>query len=210
MCKNQTSLTLQRPYRDHLRRDIKDRRISGAVLARHEARTVFQVDSLTLVACLPHSCTLLGNHGFSYRQSSSNIWSCPSLSASCSRCQTLGPGLQSLCWYGDTWRKHTRIFMESTDSRHLHRFEKNIASQQKVAIVPSCVRSMFRVAHPPSVPRKPHCLSTLWLSCCPPVQERTALLQSDTGIWFGRCGVASSLFPQSWAALTKVAIFILL
>ena len=27
--------------------------------------------------------------------------------------------------------------------------------------------------------------------------QRTALLQSDTGVWFGRHGVASSLFPQS-------------
>ena len=34
---------------------------------------------------------------------------------------------------------------------------------------------------------------------------RSALLLSDTGVWFGRCGVASSLFPQSGTARTKVA-----
>ena len=36
--------------------------------------------------------------------------------------------------------------------------------------------------------------------------KRTALHQSDTGFRFGRCGVASSLFPQSRTARTKVAI----
>ena len=35
--------------------------------------------------------------------------------------------------------------------------------------------------------------------------QRTALLQSDTGVWFGRCGVACSLFPQSRTSHANVA-----
>ena len=63
---------------------------------------------------------------------------------------------------------------------------------------------MFRVAHPPSVPRTLHCLSTLWLSCSPPVPENSPP-PFERGVWFGRCGVASSLFPQSRTTRGKVA-----
>ena len=58
---------------------------------------------------------------------------------------------------------------------------KNIASQQKRAIVPSRFRSIFHVVHPPNVPCIPHCLSTLWLSYSPPVPENSPA----AAVWFG-------------------------
>ena len=61
---------------------------------------------------------------------------------------------------------------------------KDIASQQKVTFVLSYVRTIFRVAHSPSVPRSPLCLSTLWLSCSPRVQENrpSSCLKRDSGL----------------------------
>ena len=56
MCKDQSSLALQRSYRVNLRRDIEDRRIVGALLLRHEARAVFHS-----TRCLD-TCCFLARH----------------------------------------------------------------------------------------------------------------------------------------------------
>ena len=49
----------------------------------------------------------------------------------------------------------------------------------------------FPVFHVPS-----HCLSTLLAFSALHQCQRTALLQSDTGVWFGRCGVSRAILHQ--------------
>ena len=73
-----------------------------------------------------------------------------------------------------------------------------------MAIVLSRIRSIFRVAHPPSVPRTLH----LFLDALAFVFSTSAREQPSSSlirVWFGRGCVASSLFPESRTARTKAA-----
>ena len=78
------------------------------------------------------------------------------------------------------------------DSRDRHRIAKHCFTTKGGWQLFLSHSTHVRVTRHPRVPRALHCVSTLWLSCSPP----TVLVQSDTGLCFGRCGVASSLFLQ--------------
>ena len=137
----------------------------------HCRRTLGSTDSLP-IRCRDTCCFLARQlHGVRKpwiiaSSISSNIWSCPSVlhlftlsntQAMTSKCVgTSGENVLDFSWGGLTQEIYIAL--------------KNTASQQKVAIVLSRVRSIFRIAHPPSTL---HCLSTLWLSCSPPVPENS-------------------------------------
>ena len=161
--------------------------------------------SLTLVAFLPDSCTLLGKPWIIVSSINSNFWSCPSVLHLFTLSNTWAM-TADLCGYGDKWRKRKGLSMECFDSRDPQRFEKHcfttkggncsFSHSNRGFALPTC--PVFHV--PCTVCRR---CGFLALHQC----QRTPFLQSDTGFLFGRYGVASSLFPQSRTARTQVATF---
>ena len=200
ICKDQTNLTFPRAYRASLRRDIKDRCISGALSIRPQG-----ADSLS-DRCLDTCCFLARQLHVARKpwmiasSSSNNIWSYP-LVLQLATLPNTWAMTSDLCGYGDKWRIRTGLLMGWIDSRDRHRFAKHcltpkggISSFPHLFALPTrpvfhipctvCGRFGFRALH----------------QC-----QRPALLQTDTGFWFGRCGVARSLFLQSRTARTKVS-----
>ena len=163
MCKDQTRLTLQRSYRVNLRRDIK-----GSLSIRCLDTCCFLARQLHVA---PKPWIIASS-------SSSNIWSCPSVLQLFTLSNTCAM-TTDLCGYGDKWRKRTGLLMGWIDSRDRHRFAKHCLKNKRWQIVPSRMKSIFRVARPPSVRRTPHCRRFAFraLHQC----ARTAFLQSATG-----------------------------
>ena len=195
MCKDQTRLTFQRSYRGNLRCDIKDRRIVSALLTPPRGNSCCFLTRQLYIARKPWIIA---------SSSSSNLWSCSLCLPSdhtvkhlghdyrfCVGMETDGENELGFSWGGLTQEIYIALKTHCLTNRrwqlYLLAFEAFFAlPTSPVFHVPCtvCRRVGFRTLH--------RCQST-------------ALLQSPTGVWFRRCGVARSLFPQSRTARTKVA-----
>ena len=181
-CVAQTSLTLQRSCRVNLRRDIKDRRIADALWTPPRG-----TDSLS-IRCLDTYCYLfrqlhIARKLFNIVPSSSNMWSCSQLSNTWAM-------TADLCGHGHKWRNRTGKWIDSKDR---HRFAKLCFTTKGGMVLSRILKAIFAL---PALP-------VFRVPCT--VCQITAILQSNTGVWFGRCGVAGSRFLQSRIARTKVA-----
>ena len=189
-------MTLQRAYLVNMRFDIKDRRIAGALLTPPRG-----TDSLS-IRCLDTCCFLARQLRVARKPWTVNIWLCPSV-LHLSTLSNTWAMTTDLCGNGDKWRKRTGFLMWWTDSRDRHRFEKHCLTTKGGNYSFSHSRLFALPSHPVFHVPRIVCrrLGFRTLHQC----QRTALLQSDTGFSFGRCGFASSLFPQSRTAHTTVA-----
>ena len=77
--KDRTSLTLQRSYRVNLRRDIKDRRIAGALLTSPRGTEGLSILCLDTTCFLARQLHVARKPEIFVSSSSSNIWSRPSV-----------------------------------------------------------------------------------------------------------------------------------
>ena len=198
ICKDQTCLALQRAYRVNLRRDVKDRRTAGALLTPPRG-----TDSLSLRLLFPRQavahCTETVDYLIVQQQQHLALFFCPPAGHTAEHMTSdlyghggvaNGENVLGFPWVGLT--PEIVIVLQ------------NIAWQRKVwQLFFQAFEAFFAFPTRP-VFRVPCTVSTLWLSCFPPLPENI-LLQSDTGFWHGRYGVARNLFPQSRTARTKVS-----
>ena len=121
--KNQTSLALQQACRVNLRRDIKSRRIAGALLTSPRG-----TDSLSI--CCLDTCGFLARQLHKARRtwiiiasSNNKIWFCPLVLQLVTLPNTWAMTAE-LGGYGDKWRKRSGLLMGWVDSRDRHPYAK--------------------------------------------------------------------------------------
>ena len=103
-------MTLQRSYRVNLRRDIKDRRIAGALLTLPLGTGSFSVRRLDTCCFLARQLHVARKPWSISSSSSSNIWSCPSVHH-LSTLSNTWVMITDLCGYGDKWRTRAGLLM---------------------------------------------------------------------------------------------------
>ena len=122
-------MTLQRPYRANLCRDIKYRRITGALLTPPRGTDSLSIRCLDTCCFLARQLHVTRTPWIIVSSSRNNIWSYPFVRQLFTLSNTWAM-TTDLCGYGDKWRKRTGFLMGWIDSRDRRRFAKQCSTTQ--------------------------------------------------------------------------------